>query len=272
MMIPKKIHYCWFGRSPLPESARKCIASWRKYLPDYEIIEWNEDNFDVNSIPYTAQAYGAKKYAFVSDYARFKILHEQGGLYFDTDVEVVRPMDDIIAAGPFMGFEFDPDGKKYKGTVAPGLGLGAEPGMEIYSEILDVYKDLRFLNEDGTPNMKTVVAYITEILDRKGLTAAKGIQHVGGLTIYPKEVFCPKSYEDGELHITPNTRTIHHYDGTWFDRTLQRSFELQKKMKWMYAPIRRRLAVTVALWQVEGFKAVVDQYCESITKRFKKSK
>lgn len=96
-MIPKKIHYCWFGRNPLPESAQKCIASWKKYLPDYEIIEWDEDNFDVNCIPYTTQAYEAKKYAFVSDYARFKILYEHGGLYFDTDVEVIRPLDDIIA-------------------------------------------------------------------------------------------------------------------------------------------------------------------------------
>ena len=118
-MIPKKIHYCWFGRNPLPESALKCIESWRKYLPDYEIIEWNEDNFDVNSIPYTQQAYAARKYAFVSDYARFKILYEHGGLYFDTDVEVIKPMDDIVADGPFMGFEIDSDGKSYCGATAP---------------------------------------------------------------------------------------------------------------------------------------------------------
>ncbi len=106
-MIPKVIHYCWFGGNPLPESAQKCIASWRKFLPDYEIKEWNESNFDVNAIPYTAQAYAAKKYAFVSDYARFSILYDNGGLYFDTDVEVIRPMDDIIENGPFMGFEID---------------------------------------------------------------------------------------------------------------------------------------------------------------------
>lgn len=107
-MIPKIIHYCWFGRGPLPELAQKCIASWKKYLPDYEIKEWNEDNFDVNIIPYTAEAYQAKKYAFVSDYARFWILYQYGGIYFDTDVEVIRPMDDIISKGNFMGFETDP--------------------------------------------------------------------------------------------------------------------------------------------------------------------
>lgn len=129
-MIPKKIHYCWFGRNPLPESARKCIASWHRYLPDYEIIEWNEDNFDVGSIPYTAQAYAANKYAFVSDYARFKILYEHGGLYFDTDVEVIRPMDDIVAAGPFMGFEVNPCTTRPNGAVNPGVGMGAVKSME----------------------------------------------------------------------------------------------------------------------------------------------
>lgn len=137
-MIPKKIHYCWFGRNPLPESALKCIASWRKYLPDYEIIEWNEDNFDVNSIPYTRQAYESKKYAFVSDYARFKILYEHGGLYFDTDVEVIRPMDDIIAKGPFMGFEINPCTERPQGAVNPGLGLGAVAQMPIYLSLIHI--------------------------------------------------------------------------------------------------------------------------------------
>ena len=106
-MIPKIIHYCWFGRNPLPESAIKCINSWKKFFPDYEIKEWNEDNFDVNIIPYTKEAYEAKKYAFVSDYARFWILYHHGGLYFDTDVEVIKAMDDIIELGPFMGVEVE---------------------------------------------------------------------------------------------------------------------------------------------------------------------
>ena len=102
-MIPKIIHYCWFGHNPLPESAKKCIESWKKYLPGYEIKEWNESNFNVNAIPYTEEAYRLKKYAFVSDYARFWILYHYGGLYFDTDVEVIKRMDDIIERGAFMG-------------------------------------------------------------------------------------------------------------------------------------------------------------------------
>ena len=122
-MIPKVIHYCWFGKNPLPASAQKCIASWRKYLPDYEIKEWNEDNFEVNAVPYTQQSYEVRKYAFVSDYARFWILYHFGGLYFDTDVEVIKPLDDIIKRGAFMGIEQGAfmDGKP---MVAPGLGMG----------------------------------------------------------------------------------------------------------------------------------------------------
>ena len=130
-MIPKKIHYCWFGRNPLPESAKKCIASWRKYFPDYEIIEWNEDNYDVNKIPYTQQAYAAKKYAFVSDYARFDILYQHGGIYFDTDVEVIKSFDDVLEHGAFMGCEID--GSSRSGiAVAPGLGIAAAPGLGLY--------------------------------------------------------------------------------------------------------------------------------------------
>ena len=161
MSIPKKIHYCWFGRKPLPESATKCIASWRKYLPDYEIVEWNEDNFDVNAIPYTAQAYSVGKYAFVSDYARFRILYEHGGLYFDTDVEVIRPMDDIIAAGPFLGFEIDPGSESGNMAVNPGLGMGASRGMDAYEPILEYYSRLRFIKDDNTLNITDAVVNIT---------------------------------------------------------------------------------------------------------------
>lgn len=215
-MIPKKIHYCWFGRNPLPESAQKCIASWRKYLPDYEIIEWNEDNFDVNSIPYTAQAYEAKKYAFVSDYARFKILYEHGGLYFDTDVEVIRPMDDIIARGPFMGYEIDPKDNRM-GEVAPGLGLGAEVGMFFYNRIINEYNNLSFLMDDGTLNQKTIVKYNSELLFEYGLSAKPGIQNVAGLIIYPSEYFNPLDDLTGRLNITPNTRSIHWFSKTWLN-------------------------------------------------------
>lgn len=212
--IPKIIHYCWFGGKKLPKSAKKCITSWKKYMPDYEIKEWNESNFDVNMITYTEQAYQKGKYAFVSDYARFYILYHEGGVYFDTDVELIAPIDDIIENGKFMGCEID-GGKGQTIHVAPGLGLASEPRMEIYKRVLEVYGQLFFLNADGTLNTKTVVSYITEILSEYGLKNIQGIQKVQDITIYPKEYFNPLENNTGRLSITPNTRSIHWYSMTW---------------------------------------------------------
>lgn len=216
-MIPKVIHYCWFGRNPLPKMAIKCIDSWKKYLPDYEIKEWNEDNFDVNIIPYTSEAYKAKKYAFVSDYARFWILYKYGGLYFDTDVEVIRPMDSIITHGPFMGCENESIGKgSITLGVAPGLGLGVNPGLGLIKEILDIYGQMHFLNDKGEKiENKTIVSHTTEILVKHGLQDTNNIQCIEGVFIYPKEYFCPQNYYTGKLHITDKSYSIHHYSATW---------------------------------------------------------
>lgn len=214
-MIPKIIHYCWFGRNPLPESAQKCIASWRKFLPDYEIKEWNEDNFDVNIIPYTQQAYEAKKYAFVSDYARFWILYHYGGVYFDTDVEVIKSMDDIIERGPFMGIELS--GQDGCPKVAPGLGLGTEANNSLLKELLDLYATLSFLNHDGTLNEQTIVTYTTEVLLRHGLKQISDIQKVAGFWIYPPDYFNPLDDLTGRLAITANTRSIHWFMNSWSD-------------------------------------------------------
>ena len=227
-MIPKIIHYCWFGHNPLPPLAIKCINSWKKYMPDYEIKEWNEDNFDVNIIPYTQEAYQAKKYAFVSDYARFWILYKYGGIYFDTDVEVIKSLDDIIARGPFMGCE--KDGATGGGTlaVAPGLGLGVNPGLGLYKEILDIYAALRFNLPDGSLNLKTVVQYTTDVLRKHGLEDVNQVMEVSGIWIYPKEYFCPIDYETGICHITEHTYTIHYFSASWYNRR-QRFYKLLSK-------------------------------------------
>lgn len=215
-MIPKIIHYCWFGRNPLPPLAVKCIESWKKYLPGYEIKEWNEDNFDVNMISYTREAYEAKKYAFVSDYARFYILYHQGGLYFDTDVEVIRPMEDIVGRGAFMGCENEVEKNGATAlAVAPGLGLGCAPGLGLYAEILEMYAGLRFFTSNGSYNMTTVVDYTTNLLYEHGLKMINDIQQVGGIFIYPKEYFCPMDYQTNVVNITGNTRSIHHYAASW---------------------------------------------------------
>ena len=215
--IPKIIHYCWFGGNPLPPLAEKCIASWQKFLPDYEIKRWDESNFDVNIIPYTSQAYEAKKYAFVSDYARFWILYKYGGLYFDTDVEIIKPLDDIIAAGPFMGCEnlYKPGATPNELGVAPGLGLGVNPGLGLYKEILDLYSTLQFKKPNGGLNTKTVVEYSTELLCDKGLINSPEVQTVAEIKIYPKDYFCPMDYETGKITITNNTVSIHRYAKSW---------------------------------------------------------
>lgn len=215
-MIPKIIHYCWFGRNPLPDFAIKCIDSWRKFFPDYEIKEWNEDNFDVNIIPYTAEAYRVKKYAFVSDYARFWILYHYGGLYFDTDVEVIKSMDDIIERGAFMGIEVETIGEQVP-AVAPGLGLGIEPKANMYKDILDYYVPIHFLKDDGSYNQITVVRHVTSVLEKYGLRATNELQQVGGIWIYPKDYFNPLDDLTGKLNKTDNTRTIHWYTRTWSD-------------------------------------------------------
>lgn len=218
-MIPKIIHYCWFGRNPLPELAQKCIASWKKYLPDYEIKEWNEDNFDVNIIPYTAEAYAMKKYAFVSDYARFWILHKYGGIYFDTDVEVIRPIDDIVARGNFMGFETNPNNMNVEASVNPGLGLGVAPGLNLIKKMLDYYENKHFICEANMRNQITVVHICTKVLKENGLQNLKGIQNIEDeCYIYPSEYFCPINVTTGHIHVEKNTRTIHHFAGTWVDK------------------------------------------------------
>ena len=214
-MIPKVIHYCWFGHNPLPSLAEKCIDSWKKYFPGYEIKEWNETNFDVNSIPYTREAYEARKYAFVSDYARFEILYKYGGLYFDTDVEVIKPMDDIIARGAFMGCERDGASRIAVMAVNPGLGLGASPGLGLYKELLDLYSKFQFKEADGSLNLKTVVTYTTELLSAHGLENISKLQECAGIWIYPREYFCPISVESGKLNITSQTVSIHHYAQSW---------------------------------------------------------
>lgn len=211
-MIPKVIHYCWFGRRPLPASALKCIESWKKFFPGYEIVEWNEDNFDVRMIPYVSEAYDAGKYAFVSDYARFFVMCKYGGVYFDTDVEVVATMDDILVKGPYLGME-----KTLSEDIAvnPGLGFAAKPGMEVLTCLLDMYSGLHFINEDGSLNQTTIVKHTTDILLPYGYIPEDRMQQCAGFRIYPVEYFCPMDYRTGRLSKTVNTRTIHHYASTW---------------------------------------------------------
>ena len=183
-MIPKIIHYCWFGRGPMPELALKCIESWHKFMPDWNYKLWNEDNFDVSSTPYTKEAYEAKKYAFVSDFVRLKALCEEGGLYFDVDFEVYKPFDDLMFNRAFAGFE----GSKHL-PVMMGV-CASEPNGKWVREMLDSYNGRHFLI-DGALDLTTNVTYLTKVMCQNGLVQNGKEQHYLDLHVFPVDYFCP---------------------------------------------------------------------------------
>ena len=221
-VIPKIIHYCWFGGNDLSELAKKCISSWRKYCPDYEIIEWNESNFDINLCQYVREAYKEKKWAFVSDYARFWILYNFGGIYMDTDVELIKSIDDLVEYGSYMGCEptlQDMDTKeklrKMRFVVNPGLGLAAPKHHPFFYEILECYNKKSFYKDSGELDLTTVVHTTTLLLNKYGFEGGNTVCKIAGMNIYPAEYFCPKDYLTGKIHMTVNTHSIHHYTASW---------------------------------------------------------
>lgn len=241
-MIPKVIHYCWFGGKPLPELAIKCINSWKKYCPDYEIKEWNENNFDICMCDYTKEAYKNEKWAFVSDYARFWILYNYGGIYFDTDVELLAHIDDLVEKGPFMGVEkpitYNEITKKYRLSVAPGLGLAAYPNMDLYNQIIEQYHELSFVDKNGRLIQTTVVEIVSKILEKYQMIKIDDVRFlIEDVYIYKKDVFCPLDYFSGVLEITESTRSIHHYTASWQSEEEKRNVEIFIKAKKKYGPI-----------------------------------
>lgn len=207
-MIPKKIHYCWFGRGKMPELALKCIASWKKHLPDYEIKEWNEDNFDMEAYPYVKEAYQTRKFAFITDVVRLYALYTEGGVYMDTDVEVLKSLDPFLHHVAFSGFEND--------TSVPTGIMASEKGGKWAKENLSYYDNRHFILPDGSMDLTTNVTTITSLMLPYGLKCNNTYQDFPGLiTFYPKDFFCPKSYLDGEIHLTENTVVIHHFAGSW---------------------------------------------------------
>lgn len=196
-MIPRIIHYCWFGRSPLPETAQRCIESWHKFMPDWEYVLWNEDNFDVSSYSYSQEAYDAKKYAFVSDVARLKALKENGGIYLDVDFEVYKAFDELLQNVAFAGFE----GSKTN-PIMMGV-LGSVPDGDWVSRQLERYLDRHFI-ENGTPDMTTNVRFVTDWMIKQGFLPNGQEQIIGGFHVYPVDYFCPK-LTTGEYRRTDNT-------------------------------------------------------------------
>lgn len=207
-MIPKIIHYCWFGRGEMPQLAKDCIASWHKYMPDWEYVLWNEDDFDVNSVPYTKEAYETKKYAFVSDYVRLWALERVGGIYLDTDVEVFKAFEDLLDNKAFAGFE----GSKHLpvGTCV----MATEANGEWVSEMLKAYLERHFLKEDNSLDLTTNVQFISAIMQEGGFRQDGKEQYYKDLHVFPVEYFCPRQ-TTGEYFRTENTYCDHLGLGSW---------------------------------------------------------
>lgn len=196
-MIPKIIHYCWFGKSDKPAKLLEYIETWRKFLPNYKIKEWNESNFDVNMFAYTREAYSAGKYAFVSDVARLYALREEGGIYFDTDIEVLKSFDDLLGRKYLIGYE----AFNYVGTGV----IGCERGTFFISAFLDTYLERNFVLDDGTFDLRSNPLMLTKFISENKLD----------LEIFDMDYFCAKSYLTGQIEVTVNTYCIHHYSGSW---------------------------------------------------------
>ncbi len=226
--IPKIIHYCWVGPAPKPQSVLYCIESWKKHCPDYEIIEWNESNYDFTKNSYMKQAYEAKKWGFVPDYARLDIVYEHGGIYLDTDVELVKSFDSLLEQDAFMGFENTGDGEFF---VNCGHGFGAVPHHEIIREARDLYDQLSFYKPDGSVNLLASPFYTTQTLRKFGLVQENRQQKLPGMTVYSSEVLCPKNFRTGKLSVTSNTVSIHHFTASWLDEKIKKELAHQQAVK-----------------------------------------
>lgn len=220
-MIPKVIHYCWFGGNALPEKDKKCIESWKKFCPDYKIIEWNESNYNLNRNKYMSDAYKEKKWGFVPDYARFDIIYNEGGFYLDTDVELVKSLDELRSNEAYMGFE----GEIW---INGGIGFGAEKNNQVIKGLRDMYDDKSFYKEDGEMNLTPSPYYITEFLVNKGLKRDDSMQMIDNMKIYPSEYFAAKNYDTGVIHQTENTISIHQYNASWMTKRKKIALKIKR--------------------------------------------
>ena len=231
-MLPKIIHYCWFGRGEKPVLAQKCIDSWRKFCPDFEIREWNEDNCDYLAMPFMMEAYAAKKYAFVSDVMRLIVLEQYGGVYFDTDVELVRDLAPLMDDEGFIGFEND----QY---VNSGQGIAAMPHHPVVQAMIEEYWKLHFANADGTINAVGCPHLNTDVMERYGLVRNGKEQRVAGIHVYPAEFFNPLDSVTGKLTKTENTYSIHWYSMSWLPKSVRIRSRMGRMVRRIMKEIKR---------------------------------
>ncbi len=221
MSIPKVIHYCWFGKGKMPALSEKCIKSWRVFCPEYEIVCHNEDNFDINQNQYAREAYECGKWAFVSDYVRLKVLYDEGGIYLDTDVELIKPLDDLIEKCGFMGFDDN-------GLVSTGLGFACEKGNELVAKLLSDYDDIPFVLPDGTCDLTPCPDRNTKTLKKLGMDTDNKDQVFMGIRMLPEDYLCPMKYYTGKKVITKNTYSIHHFCASWTSKTSKRTLLIKR--------------------------------------------
>ena len=237
-MIPKRIHLCWLSGDPYPQKIQKCIDSWKVHLPDYEIMLWDLKRFDIAQVPWVEQAFRVKKYAFAADYIRLYALYNYGGIYLDTDVELVRPLDELLELPGFMGFQTNNE-------VATGLGFGARKGNSVVQALLRDYDALDFLKADGSADLTPCPERNTRVLQALGVRKDGTRQSIAEMEIFPAEYFCPMDLYSRKLRVTPKTYSIHRYAESWKPKPSAVSRILQRLLKkhyytW-YCPLRGRI-------------------------------
>ncbi len=244
MAIPKIIHYCWFGRGKKSQLILDCMESWKKYLPDYEIIEWNEDNFDIGSNMYVKEAYETKKWAFVSDYVRLYALYKMGGIYLDTDVEVIKSLDAFLNNSAFFGLESND-------SVSAGI-IGCVPHHPVIQKIIDSYDGRQFIGSDGSMDLSTNVSHITKMFGDSGFIPDGKLQHVMNVTLYPARFFFPNTFMMIFGRLPRAVYIDHHSAASWKDTVADTG--LKYRIRHYLVGVARNLIGTVELESIRDRK------------------
>ncbi len=252
-MIPKIIHYCWLSGEEYPELIKRCIESWKKNMPDYEIMLWDTTKFDVNSNTYVKEAYEAKKYAFASDYIRLYALYHYGGIYLDSDIEVYKSFDDLLNNEAFTGFENEKD-------IAAWI-FASEKGNPLFQELMSYYDNKKFVLQDGTYDMTPNVKPVTDTMLKHGLCQDGAYQTLDHITIYTRDYFCPKlPYGNYEILYTENTHAQHLFNGAWIDEEHSKLIEKKHMVEKKYGKRIGKIFYAIMLFKNEGIRQVILQW------------
>ena len=223
-LIPHVIHYCWFGNNPLPDRYQEWMESWKKYCPEYKIILWDESNYDISWSSYMVEAYEQKKWGFVPDVARMDIIYRYGGIYLDTDVELVRSLDELCYQKSFFGVEGS-------GLVAPGLGFGAEKGHWFIKKLMGLYQNRHFLKENGDMDLTTSPKIQAEGFREIGFPFDGNAFYTRDISIYPEWVLSPKNIYSVRIHTLEHSSSTHHFDGSWMELTMSEKWNADEKLR-----------------------------------------